>query len=651
MAEKLSIEQLQQSIQDGVLPSYIGVPLLKTKVEDAKLLQAAKAAQSMSQQPSVTQQIMSQAQQVGQPAPQMQQAEQGVPGLQSNLPASMAGGGIVAFAGGGMYDEDDTDEDRQDAERQAEMDGLMDEYAQTFQQGIGQLPAAQEAAQPQGREGIASGDTSDFIARIMQKESRGQRYGRDGQLLTSPKGAQGEMQVMPGTNRDPGYGVKGARDDSPDEIARVGRDYASALLERYGDPKLAAIAYNMGPGATDKWLAAGADPSKLPKETQGYVKGFSGEDGESEVKDKYNGLWPYNSPDAGKFTYSKYPPKEKDERESEMMRAVKTPFRAVGKGLESLYSNKAGMPNEEDYTSSGDLAGAIMGERIGPAPKVVAQNIPNIPRGRTAMANDPRKIGAPPVVAPDTALSGIDLQGPGSSPANMGSPVVTANAEAPAKPDPYAKFEELFAKREENLGKQREQDKYMAMLQAGLGMMGGTSRNALANIGAGGQQGIQALAQSNAARTAEENALLSGRLGLAKIGSNKEYQDAMMAYRKDLAERTDTRARDLSAAAGAQKTEDRTVREQNLLRDDVAGIKAKAEKYAEEAIKADPAFLGKTPEERIAAHQAYVDSYLKRDDTFAALYKKLNNKDYFSGGAGNKSGYDYSKADKILGGK
>jgi len=57
MAEDLTIQQLQQSIQDGVVPSYIGVPLLKSKVEDAKLLQAAKAAQSMGQQPSVAQQI------------------------------------------------------------------------------------------------------------------------------------------------------------------------------------------------------------------------------------------------------------------------------------------------------------------------------------------------------------------------------------------------------------------------------------------------------------------------------------------------------------------------------------------------------------------------------------------------------------------
>jgi soluble lytic murein transglycosylase-like protein len=626
MAENLSIQQLQQSIQDGVLPSYIGVPLLKSKVEDAKLLQAAKAAQAMSQQPSVAQQIMSQAQQVAQPqaAPQMQQA--GVPALQSNLPTSMAGGGIVAFADGGMYDEDDTDEDRQDAERKAEMEAMMDEYAQTFQQGIGSLPAAASAAPsaPSGRQSAPENeDTSDFIARIMQKESRGQRYGRDGQLLTSPKGAQGEMQVMPGTSRDPGYGVKAARDGSPDELARVGRDYASALLERYGDPKLAAIAYNMGPGATDKWLAAGADPSKLPKETQGYVKGFSGEDGESEVKDKYKGLWPYNSPDAGKFTYSKYQPKEKDERESEMMRAVKTPFRAIGRGLESLYSNKAGMPSQEDYTSSGDLSGAIMGERNPTAAPAQTNQKPydftqfDAATDRYMNDRDQSRLEA----ARKNELNLRDKVAADKKTQGETAPVVApssaVDAAAPAKPDPYAKFEEIFARREENLGKQREQDKYMAMLQAGLGMMGGTSRNALANIGAGGQQGIQALAQSNAARTTEENALLSGRLGLAKIGSNKEYQDAMMAYRKDLAERTDTRARDLAKDVGAQKTEDRALREKKEYADQLADMRKDA----------TTRMLANMKGQIIPGQEAVIEARaleaLKSDPDYIDLYKKV----------------------------
>jgi hypothetical protein len=87
----------------------------------------------------------------------------------------------------------------------------------------------------------------------------------------SPKGAQGVMQVMPNTQRDPGFGVRPAADNSPAELARVGQDYYGAMQNRYGHDTLAAIAYNMGPGKTDEWLKAGGDFNKLPAETQAYI--------------------------------------------------------------------------------------------------------------------------------------------------------------------------------------------------------------------------------------------------------------------------------------------------------------------------------------------------------------------------------------------
>lgn len=115
----------------------------------------------------------------------------------------------------------------------------------------------------------------------MATESNGRRYGPDGKtLLTSPKGARGEMQVMPGTQKDPGFGVKPARDDSPEELARVGRDYLAAMLKRYeGDLGKAWAAYNGGPGALDKAIML-ADASRtpgadwltfMPAESQDYV--------------------------------------------------------------------------------------------------------------------------------------------------------------------------------------------------------------------------------------------------------------------------------------------------------------------------------------------------------------------------------------------
>lgn len=112
------------------------------------------------------------------------------------------------------------------------------------------------------------------LADIVQNiESNGKRFDANGQLLTSNKGAQGEMQVMPGTSRDPGFGVAPAKDGSPEELARVGRDYIAAMQTRYGDDAKALAAYNAGPGAVDAAVKMHGDAwlDHLPDETQKYV--------------------------------------------------------------------------------------------------------------------------------------------------------------------------------------------------------------------------------------------------------------------------------------------------------------------------------------------------------------------------------------------
>jgi soluble lytic murein transglycosylase len=107
---------------------------------------------------------------------------------------------------------------------------------------------------------------------VAMTESGGRETDAAGRTITSPKGAQGIMQVMPATNKDPGFGVKPAQDDSPGERARVGRDYLQTMLQKYGDPAKAMAAYNAGPGALDKALKAGGDwLARMPRETQDYV--------------------------------------------------------------------------------------------------------------------------------------------------------------------------------------------------------------------------------------------------------------------------------------------------------------------------------------------------------------------------------------------
>jgi hypothetical protein len=147
------------------------------------------------------------------------------------------------------------------------------QYQQIFKEFSTPSAAPQQAPRSESRD-----MTSQFIAAVMQAESLGKRYGKSGELLTSPKGAKGEMQVMPGTITDPGFGVRPAKDNSPDEIARVGRDYAAVMLKRYNnDPTVAAIAYNWGPGNADRWLKSGANFNALPKETSNYVSRITGQ--------------------------------------------------------------------------------------------------------------------------------------------------------------------------------------------------------------------------------------------------------------------------------------------------------------------------------------------------------------------------------------
>jgi len=83
----------------------------------------------------------------------------------------------------------------------------------------------------------------------------------------SSVGAQGLMQLMPGTAAD--LGVSDAF--NPEQNIDGGSRYLKQLLERYdGDTKLALAAYNWGMGNLER------NPERMPQETVNYVAKITG---------------------------------------------------------------------------------------------------------------------------------------------------------------------------------------------------------------------------------------------------------------------------------------------------------------------------------------------------------------------------------------
>lgn len=119
-----------------------------------------------------------------------------------------------------------------------------------------------------------------MLQAIESNESGGRQFGADGKPLTSSAGAVGIMQVMPGTGPEAAalaglpWDEKRFRTDK-DYNRALGVAYFNKQLETFGDPVVAAAAYNAGPGKVQAALKQGGNwLQALPKETQDYVANF-----------------------------------------------------------------------------------------------------------------------------------------------------------------------------------------------------------------------------------------------------------------------------------------------------------------------------------------------------------------------------------------
>jgi soluble lytic murein transglycosylase-like protein len=662
MAEKLDIPQLTRAVQDGTVPSYIGIPLIQQKMQESQ--QAKAMAQPKA--PPIAQQVMQQA-----------QAMQGVPALPSNMPEEYAQGGILSYAGGGdLYDDEDYDpEDEAQAYALSQGEDLMDQlvsnpdmYEYSSGPGIESLrevkssPSGKSFEAKEAKVQVGDGTSEKLLKHILHKESRGQRYDKEGNLLTSSKGALGEMQVMPATARDPGFGIAPARSNDPDELRRVGEEYAKVLLNKYRDPKLAAIAYNMGPGNTDKWLAAGADISKLPQETRGYVQGMAGGgavhfDG-GGITDVFN-----MTPDEVK-EYAKRKLRL-EQLKSAFGSAPASAAPAAGTGIAPAAApsfmesakNAVGRLNPRGLVGYGSLFHTEdlnkgeqeeLDKRWKQAYESPAETARLLRQNATATGTPVGQVATSQAAPstprmPDTTADNIDMGGGQNFGATQAA-AQAAPAEQAVQANPMSGIEELLNKREAGLGKQRDIDNYMSLLSAGLGMMGGTSPFAAANIGQGAQAGIKTYGDAAARRVAEENAILSGRLGAYKYAGSRAQADAMMALRKDLQNQQLGYNRERLAQTGKEHDATLAQRVSAKQLDLIKNEQDRALATAAKLVGDNPAALSMSDTQKAEAVRKMADSLLMQNKMYRTSHIKEYGADPFAdmggGGGGTRLKFD-----------
>jgi hypothetical protein len=476
-----SIDMLTQGVQNGTVPAYIGIPLIQEKTMALKQSQAMQGGMQQ-QQPPIAQQVLADAQQTV-----------GLGGLPTNLPTEgYTPGGIIAFAEGGYADDEEDDDlvDMSDDEKQLfnilrSRMASGDEYEEMA--GLGALPAAQTAREVKREVSTKVGNeprrtVTEGVKEVSRKGhhpyedkvlAEAERQGVDPRLALhvlyketgnlkdpaaarSPAGAQGVMQLMPATAR--GLGVKDPMDAQ--QNIEGGIKYLAQLSRMFEDPKLIAAAYNAGPGNVRKYN--GVPPFA---ETRNYVQGLAQG---GEVPGYAGGV--YVDP-MGNVV----PGDEPDYSDNNPGQAFKNMTMGMG------FNTNAELLRQQEEKKKKEA------EKKAAATKV-------------SMVN------------PDEAIIAAEKAARYTPPAEAKTEEATTNPMG----DYIGEYASYLKDQRAESAKNKETNKYLALLQAGLGMMGGTSQYAGANIGQGASQGVAAYLAGQKQTSADDRAIQQGMLGLSR---------------------------------------------------------------------------------------------------------------------------------------
>jgi hypothetical protein len=174
---------------------------------------------------------------------------------------------------------------------------------------------------------------------------------------------------------------------------------------------------------------------------------------------------------------------------------------------------------------------------------------------------------------------------------------------AEKEPSIEKQYMDLIKGRQAESAKQRSIDNYMALLQAGLGMMGGTSPHAAVNIGQGASTGIAAKMAAEKNRIAEENATMKGYGSLYNIQQNAELRKTLAGQSQEAAQRK---------AIGT-----------NLL-----NLEAKTRAGIQSSLDKSMNTMGMTDEQKQAKVNELTAKALNEDATYRNMFKAYNGFDF-----------------------
>lgn len=501
---KLPQALIMQMAQNGQIPKDMVMPILGKKAEmvenTAKMNAAKQLASQGGVQPTVMEKYMGEIAAADHPAPQpmqqpmlpQQMATQGPEDVgiasQATQPMSMAGGGIIAFGDGGDVD-DSEDLAYEMAREEADMNmgSSVGDIYKMARHGIGKLksmlPESYESAKAKVASYVMPESKSGGHPLEAKAVEMANKVGLDPRLMLHALNKESGGLKDPSTaqSKAGAYGPMqlmegtakqlGVDRKNVDQNLYGGALYLKQMLDKYKDPQLALAAYNAGPGRVDKALRSQAGLSALPRETQGYMKYAQG----GEVHHFYEGDYVDPMGSAPVIT------------DPEMGSYQTT----IPGSPENLLANK--QITQEEYKNIQKRK-----EAAKPASKEVAKIEPSKQDLQTIFANH------------------------------------TAQQQANPDRDVFAEMVAENAARRADINKSAKEDKNLALLAAGLGMLGGTSQYAGVNIGQGGLKGVESLAGSKTRRAAELNALSNAELKALYYGQeNKRKQQALAEGMRD----------------------------------------------------------------------------------------------------------------------